>query len=197
MHFLAHVYGGLDALSFFGFPTTIRLDSSRFRDVLATVRQAIAEFDSAEPGCTLAVNGACAGMISLLWREAQNGGSPVAPSKHAAARDLVRLAPVFRLVAHRYGDPLTLQDLADAVHLTPSYFSSLFSEATGVSPMRYLAAHRLREARQRLLATPDSVAEIAVATGFRDPFYFSRVFKAADGISPSEYRRAQGSPSLP
>jgi transcriptional regulator GlxA family with amidase domain len=71
------------------------------------------------------------------------------------------------------------------------------TRVAGPPPLKYLARYRLDRARELLLSTDQSVAEIAAATGFRDPFYLSRVFRRAEGCSPNEYRRSKGSPGLP
>ena len=100
-------------------------------------------------------------------------------------------------IQSRYAERLTLEQMADLVHLHPAYFSTIFRRATGLPPSHYLARYRLRRARDMLLSTDRSIREIAAATGFRDPFYLSRTFRRATGISPSEYRKAQGGTELP
>jgi len=84
---------------------------------------------------------------------------------------------------------LSVTDIAEQVHLSPSRLSHLFKAETGISIMGYLARARLDEAK-RLLASPNaSVARVAEQVGFADPAHFSRYFKRAEGISPSDYRQ--------
>ena len=84
---------------------------------------------------------------------------------------------------------LSVTDIAEQVHLSPSRLSHLFKAETGMSIMGYLARARLDEAK-RLLASPNaSVARVAEQVGFADPAHFSRYFKRAEGISPSDYRQ--------
>ena len=69
-----------------------------------------------------------------------------------------------------------------------SRFSCVFREALGTSPLDYVAATRMREARQLLRAPGQSIAEVAYAVGFQDSNYFSRSFKQHHGMSPREFR---------
>jgi len=198
MHFSAELYGILDVISVYGFPSVFKPETHQFTAILEAVQGIITELDVADPGCALIANGACCRVLALLWREVVRlNDQTLSKTGQADSLQLTRLAPVFRTIQARYAEPLTLRDLAAVVHLEPAYFSTSFKRATGVSPFRYLADFRLRRARQLLLTTEYSLAQIAVATGFRDPFYLSRVFKKAEGLSPREYRRAQHSPGSP
>lgn len=91
-------------------------------------------------------------------------------------------------IAVHYTENLTLQSVADFVHLSKSYFSLLFKKQTDRNFIDYLIELRIREAK-RLLAQNDSrVYDIAGAAGFKDVKYFSKVFKKVTGITPIEYR---------
>lgn len=118
------------------------------------------------------------------------------PSGSVPAADVSRLAPVFHTIQWHYEASITVRQMAAAVHLHPSYFSTQFKRVTGLTPMQYLAAYRLERARELLLGSALTVGEIATATGYRDPFYFSRVFRHAEGLSPRDYRRAKKNPAL-
>ncbi|MFC4776572.1 helix-turn-helix domain-containing protein [Paenibacillus sp. GCM10023252] len=89
-----------------------------------------------------------------------------------------------------YQNPLTRELLADHVSLSPGYFSVLFKEHTGVSPIRYLNKIRIDHAKQLLRSTAQPIAEVAEACGFTDSFYFSRLFQRETGMPPREYRKS-------
>lgn len=86
------------------------------------------------------------------------------------------------------GETMTLARLADAVHLSPSYVTTLFRRHTGQTAMAYLAHLRHREGLSLLRNTDVPVAEVAANVGYADSYYFSRVFKAREGCSPLQYR---------
>ncbi len=91
-------------------------------------------------------------------------------------------------IAAHYTENLTLQCVADTVHLSKSYFSLLFKKQTEMNFIDYLIELRIREAK-RLLAQNDSrIYDVAGAAGFKDVKYFSKVFKKITGHTPVEYR---------
>ena len=75
---------------------------------------------------------------------------------------------------------------------SPSHFSARFRAVTGFSVTEYVKRLRMARARQLLITSDHTVAEIAAAVGYPDPFYFSRNFSAVNGVSPRAFRaRAQ------
>src|SRR5215471_1530004 len=81
----------------------------------------------------------------------------------------------------------SLDKLADAVGLSPSYFHRMFKAATGVTPKDYAAAYRAAKVREGL-ASGSSVTEAIYDAGFNSSGRFYE--KSADmlGMTPSQYR---------
>jgi AraC-like DNA-binding protein len=190
VHFSARIYGVLDLPAVYRLPVLSRPSSERMAQLIGLVRKMIGELGRAEPGCLLAAAGYCAELLALLVRDA------MVPASREAT-ELRRLAPVFRLIERRHAQRLTLDELAESVHLHPAYFSSVFRDATGIPPLRYVARYRLNRVRELLLSTPMPVTEIALETGYHDPSYLDRVFRRIEGLSPSAYRRAKANPIAP
>lgn len=84
---------------------------------------------------------------------------------------------------------ITVEDVARYVSLSPSYFSHLFKERTGVTFSAYVASCRIDQAKQPLRGSDISIAELAQNLGFENQQYFSRVFKKAVGVTPGRYRK--------
>ena len=59
----------------------------------------------------------------------------------------------------------------------------------GVSISTYVNKIRIESAKNYLVSTDLTIAEISMNTGFDDPNYFSRVFARLVSIPPAEYRR--------
>ncbi|WP_427168983.1 helix-turn-helix domain-containing protein (plasmid) [Streptomyces sp. C1-1] len=89
----------------------------------------------------------------------------------------------------RFGDPLTVTDIAQNAALGLFDFSRLFKEETGVSPGKFLDAVRIGEARKLLDATSMSITEISRAVGYAGPDSFADAFTARVGLSPGRFRR--------
>lgn len=76
--------------------------------------------------------------------------------------------------------------------LPANTFARRFRNATGKSPMQYVQAMRIEEARQLLETTNKPVAEIGEEVGYLDPSSFRRLFKRQTGLSPAEHRNMFG-----
>lgn len=95
-----------------------------------------------------------------------------------------------RYIRHHHQEPIKIEDIANAVHLSPSHFSRLFKRATGCTVAEYMIKHRLRIAKELLAGTDGTLGEIAHAAGFCSQSYFSKVFRQFECSTPLEYRRS-------
>jgi two-component system response regulator YesN len=87
---------------------------------------------------------------------------------------------------------ISLEDVAQHIHLSIFYFSRLFKDKTGVNYIDYLIELRLEKSKMLLLTTNDTVASIAKRVGYAETNSFSRLFKSRVGLSPSQYRSSKG-----
>ncbi|MFL5739382.1 MAG: AraC family transcriptional regulator [Flavisolibacter sp.] len=104
----------------------------------------------------------------------------------SSKRDLIDDVIIY-MQQHVHED-LSLQDLCDYAHYSPSRFSSLFRQKTGYAPIDYFIQLKMQKASQLLDFTDRSIKDIASQFGFDDPYYFSRRFTKAIGMSPKKYR---------
>ena len=85
--------------------------------------------------------------------------------------------------------PLTLSALAKKCFYNPSYFSRVFKEKFGASPLDYINRKRLEQAMELLCREELSIDEISLRAGFTDRRNFYHAFAKYVGGTPSEYRR--------
>ena len=103
------------------------------------------------------------------------------------ARHLLRAK---ELADARYGEELSVEDLARAAGLSRAHFSREFRRAFGESPHAYLLTRRLERAAALLRLTDRSVAEICLAVGLHSVGSFTTSFKRVHGCTPTAYRAA-------
>lgn len=85
---------------------------------------------------------------------------------------------------------LSLKDVADHVHLNPSYLSVLFKKQTNLSFSEYVTRRRLENAKNLLLSTNLTIDEIAHEVGYQTAKYFCKIFKEFEAVTPSQFRRS-------
>lgn len=95
------------------------------------------------------------------------------------------------ITGHYTNEQLSVEALCSHIHLSPTYFSTLFKREVGMSFTAYVTKVRMDEAARLLRETDEKTYRIAEATGFSDPNYFSYVFKRHFGLSPSKFRAGQ------
>jgi two-component system response regulator YesN len=89
----------------------------------------------------------------------------------------------------RFSDPdLSLNEVAAQVNLSPSYFSTVFSNETGETFRDYLTRIRIHRARELLRTTNLKCSEVAYKSGYNDPHYFSYIFRKNTGLAPQQFR---------
>ena len=113
---------------------------------------------------------------------------PETPSENGFESENTNFLRLIRYIHQHYADDtLSLNALAEVLHMTPSYVSRLFSRESGTTYRRYLTELRVEKAK-KLLATSDmSIAEVCDCVGFNDYFHFLRTFKRITGTSPGKY----------
>lgn len=91
-------------------------------------------------------------------------------------------------LAHHYMQDVSLEQAADAMGMSPFYFSRFFRTTYNQTFVEHLTAYRIRQAVRLLEETEIPVREIAPRVGYVDAGYFSKVFKRHVGVTPTEYR---------
>ncbi|PYG88249.1 two-component system response regulator YesN [Ruminiclostridium sufflavum DSM 19573] len=87
-----------------------------------------------------------------------------------------------------YNINISLQSIADYVHVNSSYLSRLYKKKTGESIVDAINKHRIEISKKLLKNTTNKIFEIALSVGIEDPAYFTHVFTKYVGMSPKEYK---------
>lgn len=98
------------------------------------------------------------------------------------------MAPVIEYMNKNLNGNITLAELADLVHLHPSYFVNKFKDIYGKPPMKYYDDLRIKKSIHLLTNSDLPISSVALEIGINDQLYFSHFFKKHSGVSPTEYR---------
>ena len=102
-----------------------------------------------------------------------------------------RLSRVVEFMSTHFAEPLTLEKLAAEACISKYHFTRLFKSKVGQSPYRYLADLRLDSARQMLISTDLSIAQVGKACGYPALSHFSAAFAARFDVTPTDFRTSR------
>ncbi|GIP36651.1 response regulator [Paenibacillus sp. J2TS4] len=101
----------------------------------------------------------------------------------------LKINQAIELINQRFTAALSLEEIAQAVGLTPSYFSSAFGESVGMSFVQYVTQLRMTRAQKLLKDSSLKTYEVAESVGYYNYPHFSRAFKKHTGLSPDQFRK--------
>lgn len=126
-------------------------------------------------------------LVTLLLGEVRR--AMPGPDLEAGGGTLVSEA--LELIQRRCLEPISLRDVAAAVHRSPAHLASVVKRETGYSVGEWISAGRVAEAAARLVHTDEGLDTIAEHVGWRDKTHFIRQFRKAYGVTPAAWRRAR------
>lgn len=94
-------------------------------------------------------------------------------------------------VKENYRQELTLNKMAEMMHVHPNYLSRIFKEKTGISYVDFVSRIKVEKAEKMLQKGEKSIKQVSIECGYINPNYFGRIFKKKTGMSPGEYRKKQ------
>lgn len=147
------------------------------------------ELESGGVGGRLYVDAMTTALMAHLLRyySVQNHSLP--PIVNGLPKRILR--QVVDYIHEHLDQDLTLATLAAIAHMSPSYFSRLFKQSTGLSPHQYVIRCRIDRAKQLLLHGELSIAETSYYLGFTHQSHFSYHFKRFVGSSPKAFLKSQ------
>jgi AraC family transcriptional regulator len=92
-------------------------------------------------------------------------------------------------IGEHLGESMRVEQLAEAVHLSPFHFARMFKQSTGQSPHLYVLMRRIERAKLLLAETDTALVDVAADVGFRTQGHFTGVFHRYVGFTPRAFRR--------
>ncbi|ROQ28782.1 GlxA family transcriptional regulator [Gallaecimonas pentaromativorans] len=125
----------------------------------------------------------------LVMNQKRAGGQSQHSQMLALSPKSDRIQSALDYARNHLRQPLTVDDLAAAVHLSPRQFSRIFKEETGKTPAKGIELLRLEAARLMIEKSRHSLDVVARETGFRDRRHMREVFVRSFGLSPQLLRQ--------
>jgi AraC-like DNA-binding protein len=116
--------------------------------------------------------------------------SATAPRWFRASSD-VRLAPALGAIHASAERPWTVTELARLSGMSRASFARTFHDCLGQAPMQYLGDWRMTIARDLLLTSDATLAEVARRTGYSSPYVFAAAFRRRHQMPPGQWRHRQ------
>jgi AraC-like DNA-binding protein len=90
-----------------------------------------------------------------------------------------------------YNNNITLEDIAAPASMNSQHFLRMFKQVYHITPHQYLIDLKLKKAKQLLVSSGLTMAEICQTIGFESVFSFSILFKDRFGLAPAHFREAR------
>jgi YesN/AraC family two-component response regulator len=147
--------------------------------LFSMLRQLVELWDKPNAQPTLQVKTLVYSVLSEMFSSAQS-------IQQTNANSIVEDAKAY--VERHYMEQHSLCELGGRYGMRGKYFSDVFKKYTGISPIDYLIAFRMRQARNLIEQTECNIKDIGKSVGYKDVKSFSRQFRKDFGISPNGLR---------
>ena len=104
--------------------------------------------------------------------------------------NVLRLRPVISYIYENFTEKIKIDTLAEMIGVSADYFTKMFRDSIGKTPIDYINGMRVNYAMQLLCDGEKSMTEIADIIGFCNANYFHKIFKQYMDVSPLVYRKS-------
>jgi len=104
---------------------------------------------------------------------------------------LERLKIITDYIEKNLRENISIDELAQVVHLHPNYLISFFRKHLGMTPIHYINKRRIEEAKRLIIASgsDETLSDLSSKVGINDIYYFSKLFKEYTGFTPTQFKR--------
>lgn len=104
--------------------------------------------------------------------------------------NVIRLRPVIEFIEKHFSEKIYVESLSEMINVSPDYFTKMFKDSIGKTPIDYINSLRINKAMRLLSESEASMAEISDSVGFCNANYFHKIFKQYRDTSPLQYRKS-------
>ena len=126
-------------------------------------------------------------LLRLFWLIENDEKNICRTDADISYSEIVR--PALEFMMKNFQEDISIEQLAELVHLSKSYFMGCFKKAVGVGAIEHLTQLRINAACEALSNTDTLISDIAFNCGYSNLSNFNRQFKKIVGCSPNEYKK--------
>lgn len=131
--------------------------------------------------------------IMELYQSAEDARMALESSDRRGQEGETLVAQSVQLIEKRLREEeFGVNDIANDLHVSASYFSRIFKKQMGVTCIEYITHKRIEKAKKLLEHTDMKQQYIAESVGYSNAYYFSMMFKKQTGETPGQYRKRLG-----
>lgn len=136
------------------------------------------------PSCEVVAHHLMQALLAIVWEIVHTGEAASQPIDDEPLAQRIR-----SYLDQHYAENISLQELANALHVSTFYLAHIFKAAYGYSPMQYILRRRIGEAQTLLISTNLSVTAVADRVGYDNPSHFNQLFTKNVGQPPLKYKK--------
>ena len=102
----------------------------------------------------------------------------------------IQVHKILTYIQDNLADKISLQEMADQIGMSRSYFATQFKNSQGITPHQFVTRERIEKAKNLLRNRQNELSEIALSCGFSSQSHFNRAFKQQVGITPRKYQKS-------
>ncbi|WP_153798001.1 GlxA family transcriptional regulator [Foetidibacter luteolus] len=91
-------------------------------------------------------------------------------------------------IEENYHHPITIEQIADKIHMSKRNFIRRFKSATRNTPLEYLQRVKIESAKKALESNTENISSLMYDAGYNDIKTFRKIFKRITGLTPQDYR---------
>lgn len=162
----------------------IRADLSNYPELKAAADHIFSYAQSNQPQLDLLLKSE---LLRFFWLLESNETIICREDTEVSYSELIR--PALEYMMKNYQENISIDQLANLIPLSKSYFMGCFKKAVGVGAIEHLTLLRINAACDALTNTDRMISDISFNCGYSNLSNFNRQFKKIVGCSPKEYRK--------
>ncbi len=128
--------------------------------------------------------------LDQFWQQLYLHNETLPPNMPYDKGNYDRIRNILSYIEENHASKLTLEEIADHIHICKGECSRIFKKYMKVSLFEFILRYRIEKSIDYLVNTKYSIGTISESVGFNDSNYFTKVFRKQKGCSPTKYRQS-------